>query len=359
MKVLITGGAGFIGSHLGLKLQEKGYEVVLLDNLAEQIHGSSPLTTSPLYQSIYNRIELIHGDICNRSDVERALKNVEIVVHFAAETGTGQSMYEIERYSNVNIGGTAVLLQAISSKKFNVNKVVVASSRAIYGEGKYYSKSLGVVYPENRKYEHLINGDFSVKGEIESDFLQVMATDENSKLHPSSVYGITKQTQEQLVMCICQALKIPSVSLRYQNVYGPGQSLTNPYTGILSIFSAQMLRDSDINVYEDGTESRDFVYIDDVVDATILAIEKQEANNNIFNVGTGVPIDVKTVAETLKQLYNKDVKIFISGDFRIGDIRHNYADISQMKSMLDFAPNVTFASGVVHFANWVKENMSV
>lgn len=356
-KILITGGAGFIGSNLALALLGKGHDVTVMDTLSEQIHGKNPETTSPLYTSIKDKVNFFKGDVAVKADWEKALLGVDVVVHFAAETGTGQSMYEIDKYVNVNIGGTSLLLHLLANNKgYNVKKVVIASSRSIYGEGKYISAEAGVVYPLHRSVEDMRNGDFSVKYPGCISPLQLVATDEDSKIHPSSVYGITKQNQEQMIMCVCKSLGIDAVALRYQNVYGPGQSLQNPYTGILSIFSTLIRNHKPINIFEDGKESRDFVYIDDVVNATVLAIENEKANDEIFNVGTGVPTSVLTVASTLVKKFGIDVPVTVTGNFRIGDIRHNYADITKINKLLGFKPAVDFETGTSHFVNWVKTN---
>lgn len=351
--VLITGGAGFIGSNLALKLIEKGYQVTVLDNLSPQIHGDNPTETSPLYLSIKDKVKFIHGTVTSKSDWEEALKDQDAIVHYAAETGTGQSMYEVEKYVDVNINGTALMLNLLVNGSYNVKKVVVASSRSIYGEGKYISKELGAVYPTQRESIHMDQGDFEVKYP-NSSALTLVGTDEESKIHPSSVYGITKQNQEQMVLTVCPTVGIAGVAFRYQNVYGPGQSLKNPYTGILSIFSTQIKNGNNINVFEDGLESRDFVYIDDVVDATILGIEKEEANNQVFNVGTGVATNVLTVANELVKNYGVDVSINVSGNYRLGDIRHNYADLTKINKLLGFSPKISFEAGLKCFAEWVN-----
>lgn len=351
--VLITGGAGFIGSNLALKLIAKGYQVTVLDNLSPQIHGENPTETSPLYLSIKDKVKFIHGTVTSKVDWEEALKGQDAIVHYAAETGTGQSMYEVEKYVDVNINGTALMLNLLVNGDYGVKKVVVASSRSIYGEGKYISKELGAVYPTQRTAEFMGNGDFEVKYPNSSE-LTLVGTDEESKIHPSSVYGITKQNQEQMVLTVCPTIGIAGVAFRYQNVYGPGQSLKNPYTGILSIFSTQIKNGNAINIFEDGKESRDFVYIDDVVDATILGLEKEEANNQVFNVGTGVAIDVLTVANELVKNYDVEVPITVSGNYRLGDIRHNYADLTKINRLLGFQPEVSFEQGLKRFADWVN-----
>jgi dTDP-L-rhamnose 4-epimerase len=352
--VLITGGAGFIGSHLALRLLAKGYKVRVLDSLSEQIHGPDPENTSSLFASIKNKVDFIKGSVTVKSDWERAIDGQNVIVHFAAETGTGQSMYEIERYTEVNIQGTAIMLDMLVNVPHNVSKVVIASSRSIYGEGKYLSDTLGPVYPDHRGDADMKGGDFEVKYP-NSGKLVLTATDENSKIHPSSVYGITKQVQEQLVMNVCSSIGIAGVAFRYQNVYGPGQSLTNPYTGILSIFSNRIRGGLNINIFEDGLESRDFVYVDDVVEATIAGIEKDEANNKVFNVGTGQPVTVLEVAQTLMRHFEKEVPYEVSGMFRLGDIRHNYADISLLQNILGITPKVQFSEGIGNFVAWVKK----
>ena len=355
-KILITGGAGFIGSNLALTLLKKGHQVTVLDNLSEQIHGKNPEKTSSLYLSIKDKVHFIKGTVACRETLREAIADNTVIVHLAAETGTGQSMYEIQHYTDVNIGATALLLDILTNEKHSVKKVVVASSRAIYGEGKYYNKTKNTfVYPLQRTDEDMQNGDFEVKDtQNHSDILELVATTEDSIIHPTSVYGITKQVQEQLVMTVCPTIGIAGVAFRYQNVYGPGQSLKNPYTGILSIFSTQIKNGNGINIFEDGKETRDFVFISDVVDATVLGIEKETANNQVFNVGTGVATDVITVATELSKNYGIQVPITISGNYRLGDIRHNYADISKAKQLLGFEPKVSFQEGLKQFTDWVN-----
>lgn len=351
--VLITGGAGFIGSNLALKLIAKGYQITVLDNLSEQIHGDDPATTSPLYRSVADKVNFIKGTVTSVSDLEKSIKGQDMIVHLAAETGTGQSMYKISHYIDVNIGGTASLLDLLTNTKHTVKKVVVASSRSIYGEGKYHSKKLGFVYPEHRSDAEMQQGDFEVKYPG-CDDLELVATDEESKIHPSSVYGITKQNQEQMVLTVCKAINIAGVALRYQNVYGPGQSLSNPYTGILSIFSTLIKNGQEINIFEDGRESRDFVFIDDVVAATILALENDAADHQVFNVGTGVPVDVLEVVKELTANYGVPVKSRISGNYRLGDIRHNFADMAKINKALGFTAKTSFKEGIKQFTDWVS-----
>jgi dTDP-L-rhamnose 4-epimerase len=351
--ILVTGGAGFIGSNLALKLIEKGYKVTVLDNLSPQIHGNNPKESSPLFISITDKVRFVEGTVTSKADWEKALEGIDVIVHYAAETGTGQSMYEIQKYVDVNVNGTAIMLDLLANTTHQIKKIVIASSRSIYGEGKYINERGESIYPKHRTSEYMDEGDFEVKF-AGSEKLKLVGTDEESKIHPSSVYGITKQNQEQMIMTVCPTLGIAPVAFRYQNVYGPGQSLKNPYTGILSIFSTQIKNGNSINIFEDGKETRDFVYIDDVVEATILGIEKEEANNEVFNVGTGIATDVITVATNLIKNYGVDVPIAISGNYRLGDIRHNYADMTKINSKLGFTPKYSFEDGLKEFTNWVN-----
>ena len=349
--ILITGGAGFIGSRLCEKLYDKGYNITILDNLSEQIHGTEE---SSLFKKIKGKCTFIKGDVRNKEDWKIAIKGQEIIVHLAAETGTGQSMYEVEKYNAVNIMGTAYLLEILANSPHSVKKMIIASSRAIYGEGKYNCEIHGTQYPLQRKEKDMEKREFTPKCNVCDLELNLLATDEKSKIHPASIYGINKQQQEQMVMLMGESVGIPSVAFRYQNVYGPGQSLSNPYTGILSIFSTRILNGNNLDIYEDGLESRDFVFIDDVVDATILGIEKEQANGEVFNVGSGVATTVIEVAESLKKFFDSNISIYISGKYRLGDIRHNYADLKKAKNLLGFTPKYNFQEGISEFVNWVK-----
>jgi len=353
-KILITGGAGFIGSNLALKLLDNGFDVTVLDNLSKQIHGDDPLQ-SPLYLSIKDKVTFIEGTVQDRGDWLRALEGVDSVVHLAAETGTGQSMYEVENYTDVNVKGTSIFLDILANEPHSIKTMVVASSRSIYGEGKYSCSAHGDVYPGERKDADMSKGDFEVKCPVCNKNVALMGTDEDSKIHPSSIYGITKQVQEQMFMVMGKSLGIDAVALRFQNVYGAGQSLSNPYTGILSIFSTRIMNGNDINIFEDGLESRDFIYIDDVVESIILSLTNKNAAGRVYGVGTGKCIDVLTVASTLKEIYQSESNIVVSGNYRLGDIRHNYADLNKIKSDLGFESKVSFAAGMKLFTNWVKQ----
>ncbi len=350
MNILITGGSGFIGSALSLKLVENNFKVTVLDNLSPQIHGENP-ENSLLYLKIKDKVIFVKGDVRNIEDWNKVLPNQDVIVHLAAETGTGQSMYEIERYVDVNTKGTALFLDFLANTKNSVKKVIIASSRSIYGEGKYKDKLENFYYPESRKDIDMQQKRFDPQ--YEGTPLVAVATDEKSKIHPISIYGITKQVQEQLVMNVCKSIGIAGVSLRFQNVYGPGQSLTNPYTGILSVFSNLILNNKPINIFEDGLESRDFVYIDDVVNSIFLSIINDNANNNCYNVGTGVATTVLEVATILQNCYQINVETTVSGNYRLGDIRHNFADISKIKNDINWLPQTDINQGLKEFSNWV------
>lgn len=355
--VLITGGSGFIGSRVALRMLKAGYQVRVLDDLIPQIHGTNP-EASPLYLSIKGKVDFNRGCITDRSIVARCLRGVDAVVHLAAETGTGQSMYEIQRYVNVNVGGTGILLDLLANTKHQVRKLVVASSRAIYGEGKYRCATHGMVYPAQRKTEDMEQGLFSPRCPVCDAFVEVEATDEGARAQPSSIYGITKLNQEQMVLTVCRALGIPSLALRYQNVYGPGQSLSNPYTGILSIFSTRIRNGKSINIFEDGRESRDFVFVEDAVAATMLGVQYEGWVNEVFNVGSGVPTDVNAIVRMLKAAFGKEAPTVVSGQFRLGDIRHNFADLSKVERVLGFVPRVCIEQGISKFVDWVQKQQN-
>ncbi len=349
--ILISGGAGFIGSNLALYLKKSGYNITVIDQLSKQIHGENPSEDSFLFNKIKNEVEIIIGDVCNKNDWEKAISGKDAIIHLAAETGTGQSMYEVSKYANTNIIGTSQLLDTLIHKENKVQKVILASTRAVYGEGKYLNSKNEIVYPKHRNSTEMSSGQFELM--IDGEILKAVATDENSKIHPSSIYGITKQNQEQMLQTVLPGIDINSTILRFQNVYGEGQSLKNAYTGILSIFSTQILNNENLQIFEDGKESRDFIHVDDAVEAIKLCLENEKSNEKTYNVGTGIAKDVLSVAESLIRNYNKNVSAEISGQFRIGDIRHNFADISKIKNDLKFEPKIDFESGLKRFSDWV------
>lgn len=353
--ILITGGAGFIGSEIVKKLSALGgYNITVLDAMTKQIHGEN-WKNSYLYTSIKDKCDFIKADICDFDAVKNALVGQEYVIHLAAETGTGQSMYMINRYNEVNIMGTSNILQAISSanKANTVKKIILSSSRSVYGEGKYTCPKCGVVYPSARKKEDMQNGDFNLYCENCGNKLNIELTTEDSMVKPNSLYAFTKYTQENMLSTMCPAMGIDYTIFRFQNVYGVGQSLKNPYTGILSIFSTLMLENKPINIFEDGLESRDFINVADVANAVIKSIDTKESNSEIINLGSGVGTSVIEIARFLKATYNSDSEINITGDFRIGDIAHNIADISKAEKILGFSQKITLEKGLHDFCNWV------
>jgi dTDP-L-rhamnose 4-epimerase len=354
-KVLVTGGAGFIGSHLSRKMKEKGYAVTVLDNLSVQVHGSPE--SSYTYNLVKDQVEFILGDIRNRDDWRKALNGTEVVVHLAAETGTGQSMYEIQKYFDVNVMGTSILLDILANEKHTVRKMILSSSRSVYGEGRYSCLSHGSVYPAGRDIERMKQKDFECHCPECDAVMIAEATTEGSTISPVSVYAITKYTQELMMQTAGKALGIPVVVFRFQNVYGPGQSLKNPYTGILSIFSNLLRNDDPVNVFEDGKESRDFVFIEDVVNAVIKGVEKNEGDGEVFNMGSGKAISVYDVAGKLKTLLDSQSNIEISGDFRAGDIRHNFADITKLRKILGYNPSFSFEKGIQEFISWTRHQV--
>jgi len=353
--ILITGGAGFIGSHLAEKLFEIGYKVKIIDNLSPQIHG--PNVKLPQY--LRGRVEFLKGDIRNREDVERAIPGADAVIHLAAETGVGQSMYEIARYVDTNIRGSAILLEAIAEAGTKVKKIILASSRAVYGEGKYRCKKCGVTYPEQRTEDKLKTKQWQMRCAKCGRIIEPMPTDEDALLRPTSIYAVTKQAQEQIFSVAARAYNIPTTILRYFNVYGQRQSLSNPYTGILSIFSSRILNGKPPPIYEDGLESRDFVHVSDVVKATVLALEKTEGDYEVFNVGSGRRVTIMEVANLLVDRLRSPVKPVLAGKYRIGDIRHCYSDLTKIRSKLGYEPSKNLEDGISEFANWVKQQKNI
>ena len=347
-KILITGGAGFIGSNVAKVLVKEGFQITILDNFLPQIHGDK----NNLSEELEGKVKLIIGDVADKSVLYAALQGQDAVIHYAAETGTGQSMYAVSHYTNVNIQATANLCDYIINEEHQIKCVIVASSRSIYGEGKYYSPEHGTVYPNSRTFNNL-KESFEVCCPITGKYnLKVEATDESSKIHPSSFYGITKQVQEQMIILAAQLKSINGFALRYQNVYGPGQSLKNPYTGILSIFTRLALQNEEINIFEDGLESRDFVHIEDVVKATISCLKLEKKGQHILNVGSGIPTNVLEVAQEIVSYLSSESEIKISGAFREGDIRHNYADLNCINEVIGFEPKWSIKDGLHSFIDW-------
>jgi dTDP-L-rhamnose 4-epimerase len=351
MRVLITGGAGFIGSRLVTRLAIDGAQITVLDSLSEQVHGADPDFSAQLR----DRARCVRGDVCDRELVAREIKDKDVVVHLAAETGTGQSMYAIRQYERVNLQGTATLLDlVVNERPDRLQKLVVASSRAIYGEGKYECAGHGVVYPAARTAAAMSAGRFEPECPFCGATANVLPTSEDTPFAPSSFYGLTKQVQEQMVLMFAATIGLDGIALRYQNVYGPGQSLSNPYTGLLAVFCNLVRQGKPLQVFEDGLESRDFVYIDDVVDATVACLAPGIRGNRALNVGSGMRVSVLEVAHAVQAFFGVDRPLQVTGRFRVGDIRHNIADISRISALTGYVPNWQFAAGVGQFLQWAQ-----
>jgi dTDP-L-rhamnose 4-epimerase len=352
-KVLITGGLGFIGGHVAQQLVEQGRHVLLFDNLCPQIHGAVPeITMQGRLQ--HAQVEIYRGDVRSAADWEKVLPEASDVVHLAAETGTGQSMYEISRYTDTNVGGTATLLDYLANRRHNIRKVILASSRSVYGEGAYRCAQCGIVYPPMRTEDVLNSGHWDPQCPSCDGPITAVATPEDAKLAPASIYAATKLAQEHLLRIATGALGIPPVILRMQNVYGEGQSLKNPYTGILSIFSNQLRLGKALNLYEDGQESRDFVHVLDVARVVALALGSEAADGYTLNVGSGSATTIEDIALLLRDRFESKLSPIVSGRYRLGDIRHGLADLTVIRARLGFEPMVSLEDGLGRFAKWVN-----
>lgn len=347
-KILITGGAGFIGSHLADELLTYGYEVRALDNLSEQVHGS--LRQRPEYLS--PEVELMVGDVRDPAAVKKALQGIDAVYHFAAMVGVGQSMYEIKEYTEVNNTGTAVLLEALINNP--VEKFVIASSMSIYGEGLYKDEEGKHVLVSERKIDQLKRSVWELQDSRQRKLYPV-PTPESKEPTLSFIYALSKFDQEKMCLMTGRAYNIPTVALRFFNVYGTRQSLSNPYTGVLAIFASRLLNGNRPMIFEDGNQQRDFVSVLDVARACRLAMEVEEAAGNVFNVGSGQNFTVKEIAEKLSNVISKQhLYPEITLKYRIGDIRHCYADISLAKEILGFHTRIDFNDGLTELASWLQ-----
>jgi dTDP-L-rhamnose 4-epimerase len=352
-KILISGGLGFIGLEVARLLAEQKHSVLLFDNLSPQIHGAVPgLASLSLLRNAH--VEVLRGDVSKPSEWAAALHDVQAVVHLAAETGTAQSMYEISRYTATNVGGTAALLDHLANHKHMVRKIILASSRAVYGEGAYACPHCGLVYPPARSEEMFRLGNWQPRCPMCQSALAATATPEEARTAPASIYAATKLAQEDLVRVAAAALGIPAVIFRFQNVYGEGQSLKNPYTGILSVFSNQLRLGKTIHLYEDGQESRDFVHVSDVARAVQLGLDSDRADGATLNVGSGQSTSVGQVALLLRERFGTKTNPLISGQYRMGDIRHGFADMTAIRARLRFAPEIPLEEGLTRFVAWVK-----
>src|ERR1700677_2979379 len=352
-KVLITGGLGLIGMELARTLVRRGMTVRLLDNLSPQIDGLNPQADLGAVLDKHHS-EVMIGDVSQRGDWVRALRDVVAVVHLAAETGTGQSMYRIGDYTNTNVLGTALLLDVLANERHDVRKLLLASSRSVYGEGAYRCAPCGLVYPPMRSLPNLLANQWEPSCPHCSGAIDPVATPETCATSPASVYAATKLAQEDLLRIVGNALGIPFLIYRLQNVYGEGQSLNNPYTGILSIFSNRIRQGKVISLFEDGQESRDFVHVSDVSEAMALGLESDGGDGLTMNVGSGRQVSVHTIARSLQRQFTESSTLVVSGQYRLGDIRHNFADISAIGQALGFSPRVSLEEGIARFVHWVK-----
>ena len=349
--ILVAGGAGFIGRRLTSRLQSAGHRVRWLDNLDPQVHGAEA-ARDPDYCSPAN--EMVRGDVRVRDDWQTALDEIDAVIHLAAQTGTAQSMYRLADYTDVNVGGTALLWDILANEKTRVKQVVIASSRAVYGEGAYRCVSgCGLVVPEPRSRQQLESAQWEPRCPICGEEARPVATPETSPPQPASLYACTKLAQESISLTMGRALGISTAVLRLQNVYGPGQSLRNPYTGIISIFSNQMRQNLPVNIYEDGSESRDFVYIDDVADVCMLAL-RLKISPVLVNVGSGCPTRLIDLAHTLQNIWKSSSAVTISGDYRMGDIRHNWSDNNRLQEYLPDWQPTPLSEGLEQFVQWAQ-----
>jgi dTDP-L-rhamnose 4-epimerase len=349
MKIVITGGLGFVGLNLARRLVSEGHEPLLIDSLTPQIHGALPQMDIPAGISV-ERL-----DVRYIAQFPELIDGCDAIFHLAAETGTGQSMYQIQQYVSVNDLGTAALLEAISTCKRRPRRIILASSRSVYGEGAYIHPNRldQLVYPRSRVAQCMRNEKWE---HIGADGVALVATHtpETAPVMPGSIYAATKAAQELLITASASALGLTSIILRFQNVYGEGQSLRNPYTGIISIFFNRARQGLEIPVYEDGLESRDFVHVDDVVDALVRSLIVDVPNGSVINVGSGDATPVRTLADTLLSVAGISVPVQVTGQFRLGDIRHCFADIALMRDLLGLKPRIGLREGLERFVNWAK-----
>lgn len=352
-RVLITGGAGFVGSHIADALLRRGDEVRIFDNLTPQVHHDG----WPGY--LAEDVELMHGDMRNLDQVKRAVAGVDVIFHLAAAVGVGQSMYEISHYMESNTQGTANLLQALLATNVKVEKLIVASSMSIYGEGKYLCSECGEVAPPPRSTEQLKAKQWEMICPVCERVLKPIATDEFKPLQCTSIYALSKKDQEEMMLLFGRTYGLPVVALRYFNIYGTRQALSNPYTGVAAIFASRLLNQRAPLVFEDARQMRDFVSVHDVVQANLLAMNRSEGDGMAMNIGSGAPITIGEVAQQLTQCLGGSIPVEITGKYRAGDIRHCFADISMARRVLGYVPRHRFADGIGELVEWLRSQTAV
>jgi dTDP-L-rhamnose 4-epimerase len=348
MKILITGGAGFIGKWLVEKFSPE-HEIIIIDSLDEQVHKAS----QDFAPELKARATCIKSDVQLIEAYEDVLEGIDIVIHLVAQTGTGQSMYEISKYVQHNANGTAKLLELISRLKQKPRRIILSSSRAVYGDGAYTDGN-EIYYPKGRSLEDLQKGTWDIVGS-QGEILTALPMNENHLLKPTSVYGLTKLWQEQLLQIYCESQNIDLVTLRFQNVYGPKQELGNPYTGIIGIFTNSIVQENQLEIFEDGLMTRDFVFVGDVADAVITCALHEQPLSATINVGTGLAVTLLEVVQVIAELVNKPLSYKISGRFRVGDIRHAVADMSHYETLLGPWVPTSLKSGLSQYLAWYLE----
>ncbi|HWR34756.1 MAG TPA: SDR family NAD(P)-dependent oxidoreductase [Clostridia bacterium] len=352
-RVLVTGGAGFVGSHTVDALLAAGHNVRVFDNLTEQVH----LSGRPDYLAA--DVELMRGDMRDVQALRQAVEKIDVIYHLAAAVGVGQSMYEIARYIEINTQGTANLLQVILDGKLKCEKLIVASSMSIYGEGQYRCGEHGEVAPPPRPIERLKARQWEVACPACGRELQPVATRESKPLQYTSIYALSKKDQEEMTLLFGRTYNVPVVAMRYFNIYGTRQALSNPYTGVAAIFASRLLNHLAPMVFEDGEQMRDFVSVHDVVQANMLAMDRHEADGMALNVGSGYPIAIREVGSTLAQSLGSDLQAEFTGKYRAGDIRHCFADISTTERVLGYRPRYRFHDGVQELVGWLRSQTAV
>lgn len=352
VRTLVTGGAGFIGSHVVTRLLAAGDDVVVLDSLEPQVHDGKP-------PSLHEGVAFIQGSVGDVNAAERALEGVDRVVHLAAAVGVGQSMYEIQRYVAVNTLATATFLQCVVESSPRPKRIVVASSMSIYGEGEYECGNHGHVSPAPRSETQLVTRQWECVCPLCGDELRPVGTRENKPLVPTSVYAITKRDHEELALVVGGAYGIPTVALRFFNVYGPGQALSNPYTGVAAIFASRLMNNRPPIIFEDGKQSRDFIHVSDITEGILLALESDDAVGHAINLGTGHAITVNDVARVLSEGLGVLVDPEVPGHYRAGDIRHCYADPTAARGLLGFTAQTSFEEGMMDLVQWLADQDAV